>query len=125
MRQLLARSRSCDPSRSVDFGWKADALFPYAAWVSFKGFIAGLFGKENPMPASEALTRHVEGTGTRYEIDDLMSWSPTPEQEEKAIAPLLDIHERYRSPEYPIGISNPASFVEIRALAERLRAQGL
>ena len=77
------------------------------------------------MSASEALLRHVDGTGTGYEIDDLMSWSPTREQEEKAITPLLDIHERYRSAEYPIGISNPASFDEIRALAERLRAQHL
>ena len=93
--------------------------------MSIKGFIAGLLGRGNPMPASEALLRHVESTGSGYEIDDLMSWSPTPDQEEKAIAPLLDIHERYRSAEYPIGISNPASFEEIRALAERLRAQGL
>jgi hypothetical protein len=93
--------------------------------MSLRGFIAGLLGRGNPMPASEALMRHVNGTGTGYEIDDLMSWSPTPEQEEKAIAPLLEIHERYRSSEYPIGISDPASFDEIRALAERLRAQGL
>ena len=93
--------------------------------MSIKGFIVGLLGRGNPMPASEALLHHVEGTGTGYEIDDLMSWSPTPEQEEKAITPLLDIHERYRSAEYPIGISNPTSFDEIRALAERLRAQGL
>ena len=77
------------------------------------------------MPASDALMRHVEGIGTGYEIDDLVSWSPTPEQEEKAIAPLLDIHARYRSDQYPIGISNPASFPEIRALAESLRSQGL
>jgi len=77
------------------------------------------------MPASEALMRHVDGTGTGYELDDLMSRSPTPEQEKEAIAPLLDIHERYRSDEYPIGVSNPACFSEIRALAERLRAQGL
>lgn len=77
------------------------------------------------MPASEALLHYVDGTGTGWEIDDLMTWSPTPEQEEKAIGPLLDIHEQYRSDEYPIGISNPASFAEIRALAERLRAEGL
>lgn len=77
------------------------------------------------MPASEALIHHVEGTGTGFEVDDLMTWSPTPEQEEKAIAPLLDIHERYRSDSYPIGTSNPASFAEIRALAERLKAEGL
>ena len=77
------------------------------------------------MPASEALIHHVEGTGTGFEVDDLMTWSPTPEQEEKAIRPLLDIHERYRSDEYAIGTSNPASFAEIRALAERLRSEGL
>jgi hypothetical protein len=93
--------------------------------MTITGFIAGLFGRGNPMPASDALFHHVERTGTGWEIDDLMSWSPTPEQEEKAIAPLLDIHERYRSADYPIGISNPASFDEIRALAERLRSQGL
>jgi hypothetical protein len=93
--------------------------------MSIKGFLAELLGRGNPMPASEALFRHVDGTGTGYEADDLMSWSPTPEQEANAIGPLLDIHERYRSAEYPIGISNPASFEEIRALAQRLRAQGL
>ena len=93
--------------------------------MSITSFIAGLLGGGNPTPASEALLHYVEGTGTGYEIDDLMTWSPTPEQEEKAVAPLLDIHERYRSVEYPIGTSNPASFDEIRALAERLCAQGL
>ena len=77
------------------------------------------------MPASEALRHHIEGTGTGFEVDDLMSWSPTTEQEEKAIAPLLDIHERYRSDDYAIGTSNPASFAEIRALAEHLKAEGL
>lgn len=77
------------------------------------------------MLASAALFHHVEGTGTGYEIDDLMSWSPTPAQEEKVITPLLDIHNRHRSAEYPIGINNPASFEEIRALADCLRAQGL
>lgn len=90
-----------------------------------KDFIAGLFGRANPMQASDALMQLVEGTGTGFEVDDLMSWSPTPEQEEKAIRPLLDIHERYRSEEYPIGTSNPSSFDEIRALAERLRVEGL
>lgn len=88
-----------------------------------KTFIARLLA--NPMPASEALLCHVEGRGTGYEIDDLLHWSPTEEQETKAIAPLLEIGERYATDEYPIGISNPASFGEIRALAEGLRAQGL
>lgn len=110
---------------NFSFGWKAAIRIRYLEGMSIRGFIAGLFGRGNPMPASEALLHHVEGTGTGYEVDDLMSWSPTPEQKEKAIRPLLDIHERYRSAEYPIGTSNPASFEEIRALAERLRAQGL
>ena len=93
--------------------------------MSFKVFIAGLFTGANPMKASEALFHHVGGSGTGYELDDLISWSPTREQEEKAIGPLLAIHERYRCEEHPIGISNPASFDEIRTLAERLRAEGL
>ena len=91
---------------------------------SVRGFISALF-RGNPMPASEALLHHVRGTGTGWEIDDLMTWSPTPEQEEKVIGPLLDIHERYRSADYPIGIANPASIAEIEALAERLRDEGL
>ncbi len=93
--------------------------------MSLKGFIAGLFGRDNPMAASEAFLHHVDGTGNGWELDDLLHWSPTPEQEEKAIGPLLDISRRYSSNEYPIGISNPASFAEIRALADRLRAEGL
>ena len=109
----------------VRFGWKADITIRYAHGMSIKGFLAGLLGKDDPMPASEALFRHVEGTGTGYEIDDLMTWSPTPEQQAQAVTALFDIHERYCSAEYPIGISNPAAFEEIRALAERLRAQGL
>jgi hypothetical protein len=93
--------------------------------MSVTDLIAGLLGRGNRMLASEALMRHVEGTGTGFEVDDLMTWSPTPEQEEKAIRPLLDIHERYRSREYSIGISNPASFAEIKALAKRLRSEDL
>lgn len=93
--------------------------------MSLKDFIVGLSGQANPISASEALLHHVEGTGTGFEVDDLISRSPTSEQVEEAIAPLLDINERYRSDEYAIGVSNPASFAEIRALAERLRSQGL
>jgi hypothetical protein len=108
---------------SVSNGWKADISLAYDGGMSVKSFIARLLA--NPMPASEALIRHVEGGGTGFEIDDLMSWSPTAEQEEKAIAPLLELSQRYASNEYPVGISNPASFAEVRALAESLRAQGL
>lgn len=97
----------------------------YAVDMTVRSFIAGLFARTNSMPASQALMHHVEGTGSGFEIDDLMSWSPTAEQEEKTLRPLLRISEQYRSDEYPIGLSNPASFPEIRALAERLRAEGL
>jgi len=91
--------------------------------MSLKTFIARFLA--NSMPASEALLCHIEGRGTGCELDDLLHWSPSEEQEEKAIAPLLEISERYASNDYPIGISNPASFGELRALAESLRAQGL
>ncbi|MBA4307777.1 MAG: hypothetical protein C0429_13680 [Sphingopyxis sp.] len=91
--------------------------------MSLKTFIARLL--TNSMPASEALLLHVEGRGTGYEIDDLMSWSPSEEQKEKAIAPLMEISERYATNEYLIGISNPDSFGELRSLAEGLRKQGL
>lgn len=111
--------------RNVSNGWKADTRNRYNKAVSVKGFIAGLLGRGNLVPASEAIMHHVEGTGTGFEVDDLMSWSPTPEQQEKAVAPLLDIHERYRSDEYPVGTTNPASFAELRDLAERLAAEGL
>lgn len=47
------------------------------------------------------------------------------EQEARAIAPLLKTGERYACGDYPISISNPASFDELRALAEDLKAQGL
>ena len=90
-----------------------------------KGLIAGLLSRGNPTKASEALFHHVNGTGTGFEEDDWMTWSPTPEQEEKCIEPMLDIHERYRCVEYPIGISNPAAYDEIIELAERLQADGL
>jgi len=76
------------------------------------------------MSISEALTHHIEGTGTGWEIDDLMSWTPNREEDKRAIDALLDIHERYRCEEYPIGVTNPASIPEMRELADRLRAEG-
>lgn len=104
---------------------EADNLIRYRSGMSVTGFIAGLLGRGNRMRVSETLLHHIDGTGTGFEVDDLMSWSPTAEQEETAIAPLLNIHHRHRSDEYPIGTQNPASLAEIRALAEHLRAKGL
>lgn len=81
--------------------------------------------KRNPMSASDALRRHVDGTGSGWEIDDLISWSPTLDQENEAIKPLLEIHHRYRNAQYPIGINNPDSFEDIIRLAILLESKGL
>jgi hypothetical protein len=77
------------------------------------------------MLASEAILHSVNGTGSGFEIDDLMSWSPTDEQEARAIEPLTRIAERYRTPESPVGISNPAAEADLRSLAAALASQGL
>jgi hypothetical protein len=45
--------------------------------------------RKNPMSASDAIMHNIDGTGTGWELDDLMTWSPTPEQQEKAIRPLI------------------------------------
>lgn len=73
--------------------------------------------------ASEVLFRHVDGSGGRYELDDLVSSGHA--SDEDVVGPLMDINEEYRTDEYPIGLVNPDAFNAIRALAERLRAQGL
>ncbi len=90
--------------------------------MSIRGFIAGLFRGMKP---SDALLRYVEGTGGGYELDDLVHASNSEETEREAIEPLLEISRRYSTREYLIGISNPASFPEIRALAECLQSKGL
>jgi hypothetical protein len=132
------------PDKYVCNGWKADLgrTWPgvekeppkwHARQMSLKGFIAGLFvGKNptkapeaNPMKASEAMLHHIEGTGTGYELDDLVHWSPSEEAEREAIEPLLQINRDYSTPEHPLGIANPDAKEAIRALAERLRQQGL
>jgi len=81
--------------------------------------------KRNPMLASQAILRHLDGTGTGFEIDDLMSWSPTEAQQAKAIEPLMQIAMRYRTDAYPVGISNPAADADLRSLAAALAREGL
>ena len=83
-----------------------------------------MFGRVTPATPSTALFHHVDGSGSGYELDDLMSLSPTA-QHGKVIRPLLAIHDRYRCAEYPSGTNNPASFHDIRALAEKLEGNGL
>ena len=93
--------------------------------MSFKGFIAALFGRE--LKPSDALLRHVNrpGSGSGDELDDVTHGFYSEEVEREAIEPLLAINQQYITREYPLGISNPASFQAIRDLANELRAKGL
>jgi hypothetical protein len=91
--------------------------------MSFKGFIAALLGLE--FKPSDALLRHVNGSGSGYELDKDTYGYYSEEVEREAIEPLLAINQQYITPEYPLGISNPAAFQAIRDLAEELRAKGL
>ena len=91
--------------------------------MSFKGFIAALFGRE--LKPSDALLRHVNGSGSGYELDNFTYGFYSEEVERETIEPLLAINQQYITREYPLGISNPASFQAIRDLANELRAKGL
>lgn len=91
--------------------------------MSFKGFIAALFGRQ--LKPSDALLRHVNGTGSGYELDDFTHGFYSEEVEREAIEPLLAIDKKYITSEYPLGINNPAAFPAIRDLADKLRAKGL
>jgi len=91
--------------------------------MSFKGFIAALFGRE--LKPSDALLRHVNGSDSGYELDNFTYGFYSEEVEREAIEPLLAINQQYITREYPLGISNPASFQAIRDLANELRAKGL
>lgn len=91
--------------------------------MSFKGFIAALFGHQ--FRPSDALLRHVNGGGSGYELDDVTYGFYSEEVEREAIEPLLAINRQYITREYPLGISNPAAFQAIRDLADQLRAKGL
>jgi hypothetical protein len=71
---------------------------------------------------SDLLFIHVEGTGTGYEMDDLISGGSTPQE---IVDEVIEINERFRSAEHPIGVENPDAFAEIRALAVRVRERGL
>ena len=67
------------------------------------------------MSLSELIDRHISGTGNGFEIDDIMSNGKYPLEVIEAIA---DIETRYRSADYRIGVSNPASFEELRELGK-------
>jgi len=77
------------------------------------------------LKASEILIRHVEGIGGGFELDDFISYRATPLEQEKAVEPLMRIHEQFRSAAYPIGTLNPEAQPAIRQLARNLASEGL
>ena len=81
-----------------------------------------MFRRKNQKP-SEVLSKHIEGRSGPFDLDDLMTNDKAPH--DLVIAPLIQINEKYRTKEYRIGLTNPASFDEIARLAEELRLVGL
>lgn len=73
---------------------------------------------------SELIRVHIAGAGNGYELDDLTSrW--TGKLYDEISDRIFEIHERFRTPEYRIGTSNPASFGELSELADELERRGL
>lgn len=75
--------------------------------------------------ASRILMDYIEGRGSGVEIDDLVHSKLTDYEEEAIVEPLLLISNVYSNREYIIGISNPASFEDIRRLSLSLKERGL
>lgn len=68
------------------------------------------------MTLKEAVRRHTSSTGSGFELDDVMSGGQYPKE---VVDGIYEISSRYCTPEYPVGIANPASFEELRLLAEQ------
>lgn len=77
-------------------------------------FLLQLLGKGTRVTLEEAIERHISSTGTGFELDDVMSNGRFPKQ---VTDRLFEISSRYRTPEHPTGVTNPASFNDLRLLA--------
>lgn len=75
--------------------------------------------------ASSILLDYIQGKGRGDEIDDYIHKRLNEVEEKEVVAPLMEISKKYSNSKYIIGISNPASFDEIGALAELLKDKGL
>lgn len=62
----------------------------------------------------EAIDRHIQGTGTGFEIDDIISSGHYPAE---VVDRILNLSHKYRTNEYPVGISNPECFDELSLIA--------
>ena len=78
-----------------------------------------MFKKRKP---SEFIRHHLDGTGSRFDLDDLVSLG-RPELDDVA-QEVVAISFRFQTPEYPVGIANPEAHSDLLALAERLEAEG-
>ncbi len=72
---------------------------------------------------SDVLFRHIEGLSGRYELDDLVTGGKV--SNEKVVQPLMRINEKFRTQDYPIGLTNPESYSDIKDLADILKSQGM
>ena len=63
------------------------------------------------------IRHHIDGTGNGYDLDDVMSRGLYPEWVSDAI---YDIAKKHENGEYPIGISNPASNIDLELLIEKV-----
>ena len=78
-----------------------------------------MFKKPKP---SEYLRRSIAGHG--FALDDVVSRHAGDPKYEDVIQEVLQISDKFRRPDYPIGIGNPASKQDIELLAEKLEAEG-
>lgn len=72
---------------------------------------------------SEMIRSHIDGVGNGFELDDLMS-RHTGGVYDEVTARLLEIHQRFRTADHPIGTANPDSFPDLTNLAEDLERRG-
>jgi hypothetical protein len=72
--------------------------------------------KDKVMTLKEAIWQHISGTGTGFELDDVMS---SGRYSKDVLDAIYQIHDKYRTNEYPVGISNPECFNELKKVGER------
>ena len=73
---------------------------------------------------SSLIRSHIEGRGSGYELDDLMSGCSGGVYDEITDR-VVAIHRKYRTEAYRIGTSNPESFPALEELALELEQRGL
>jgi hypothetical protein len=70
---------------------------------------------------SEYIRRHLDGTGSGFELDDLTSWHDRDPAWQDVIDRLMEINRRHGS---PLGVYKDEARQELLQLAVELEAQG-